>query len=74
MKRDEFVDLLLGIHFNQFGFVNNLRLDRFSQSDFARIVDILSSFLSVRLSPEQYIILFRTLDVGRGGYITITQW
>ena len=28
MKRDEFVDLLLGIHFNEFGFSSKLRLDR----------------------------------------------
>ena len=28
MKRDEFVDLLLGIHFNEFGFSSKLRLER----------------------------------------------
>lgn len=74
MKREQFVDLLLGIHFHEFGFMKNLRLERFGQSDFARILDLLCSFLTVRLSPEQYLILFRNLDVGRGGYITITQW
>ncbi len=36
-----------------------------SQSDFARILDSLVSFLTVRFSPEQYTLLFRTLDAFR---------
>lgn len=68
------MDLLLGIHFNQFGFLDELRLDRFHETDFIRIIDRLSSFLSVRFSPEQYTSLYRTFGVRNGGYLTTTQW
>ena len=44
------------------------------QKDFARILDMLISFLSVRLSPQHYTLLFNNLDVGRAGSISLTQW
>lgn len=58
----------------EFGFMDNLKMDRMSQTHFGRTLGLLTSFLSVKLSPDQLHILFRDLDTVGGGYITITQW